>query len=779
MSIVDSRPERPPVSYSPIPYQRHPAQYYKDYTVNVQSIPARTSSVSPVKPNYYSVYNAPTIYSPTSPTVSYFSFDAPASPRIPASPIFKRLPQRVSDAILNQLELSHTVSPHGCTTCFQRDLHSLSLTSRFWERAVRAKLYNRIHIIGSDSPSQLKKYRLKQGSRLKLLRRTLRERKLLANLVLELRVPQLDLLITNGKPSAQWEEYRDLVASVVIVCPNLERLLGFSIPFNHEFDRLTHALSTRKRLKEHTWVLSEASQDVEVSPRSSSCPSSLGPLQMFEFLEYHTSWTNLESLMLHALNNSSSLEPSIFLRMFNLLPSLRHLCVSSFDADAFADSTLICLPPLTSLRLENLPGVTDAGLIQYTSSPEARALKSLTLIEQNIKSLLVISKIFASLTQLKRFSIVQTSQCPSIPSDDIVFQPILASASLEWLHWDIASPDAAAALSKLESAPFLKPPRHIDTPNSHLAQSILAAGFPQLKAIRAPSDIEPPGALQAVCRPIPNGQALMQPDRYSLPRSSHGSVSTRPLALPAGNNLTSARIRAQTFIDMAAKDAETGMKVVIQDYSDDYVPDSALDDFSSDESEMEAEDCQPSAMLVESKLVVPPRDPEGPTTVYEFRMPAYMGRIGVQDPVTNVPIPRFILRPDIPGADMDGGLVGWKHLLNSHQSLTYAAGVGANSSIGRGSASPPVDQEPISPASSASRFAWGSRSSIATSPISIPLTPSSASSPSTLPWEKDTCIGSWNHSHRHGKDWWYHVERDRSGNADLVLPKQFFNLGSC
>ena len=68
--------------------------------------------------------------------------------------------------------------------------------------------------------------------------------------------------------------------------------------------------------------------------------------------------------------------------MFDLLPSLKNLCITSFSEDAFADSTLLCLPPLESLRLENLPGVTDRGLVQYTSRPESRSLKSFVLVER-------------------------------------------------------------------------------------------------------------------------------------------------------------------------------------------------------------------------------------------------------------------------------------------------------------------------------------------------------------------------------------------------------------
>jgi hypothetical protein len=56
-------------------------------------------------------------------------------------PVQRRIPQEVYDVILNSLEILHK-APHqtGCTTCFQRDLHALSLTCRSWERAVRPRL---------------------------------------------------------------------------------------------------------------------------------------------------------------------------------------------------------------------------------------------------------------------------------------------------------------------------------------------------------------------------------------------------------------------------------------------------------------------------------------------------------------------------------------------------------------------------------------------------------------------------------------------------------------
>ncbi|QKX57303.1 uncharacterized protein TRUGW13939_04415 [Talaromyces rugulosus] len=784
MSVTTTTSQSPPVTFESMSHAS--ANYKQQYAIALEDIPPRSPSISSYSSNY-SASTAPTVYSVASPTTpkspSYRLFKQssfPASqPQNPLEPAVSRLPASVYACIIDQLQTLHegpASHQFGCVTCYQRDLHSLALTNRSWERAVRSKLYNRIHIMGTDSPSQLKKFRLKKGSRLKLLRRTLRERKLLANLVFELRVPEFDMLpATNGKINPQWEEYRNLVASVVMVCPNLENLVGFHMSFHHEFDRLTYALSTRKRLKEHKWLLGEPTDTSAERSRSGSPPKlkTLDQQQSFEFLNYHMSWGNLETLMLHSLNSSGSLEHGVFLRIFNRLPSLQHLCISSFDSDAFTDRTLQFLPSLSSLRLEKLKGVTDAGIAQYISRPEARSLQSLALIDQNIGSLLVISKLLSSLQYLERFSIVQSTRTPHLPSEGMIFQPILASSSLKYLHWDITGPDSAAGLGKLDSMPYALPHKPANSPNYHLAQSILHSGFPRLGELRAPSDIEPPGILQSVCQPISRGQALIPSDRYSLPRSSHGSISTRPMALPAGNNLTSARIRAQTFIDMAAKDSEHGMKVLVTDYSDSYLPDSAIDAPSDDESEGDSDLFGGASPFGAKVQAANQEDLEFPKKMFEFRMPAVMGVVRGSTNPNEASIPRFVLQPDMPGNDADGGLLGWKHLLGQDSSTAQNP---ATTILNRSGSDLSMDQ-PMSPSTTTSRFggwgAFGGRSSSAASvtPASPP-TPITFSSTTNPPWARDTCNGAWNSGH--SKDWWMHLERERQTDSDIIESKRFF-----
>lgn len=135
MSVVASRPESPAVPYT-IPHDAN----CKEFAVTIQSVGSRTSSVSSYRTNY-TASTAPTAYTPSSPTSSSRQFDSIGSIPKFVEPVQRRVPQEVYDVILNHLETLHK-APHqaGCTTCFQRDLHALSLTCRSWEKAVRGRL---------------------------------------------------------------------------------------------------------------------------------------------------------------------------------------------------------------------------------------------------------------------------------------------------------------------------------------------------------------------------------------------------------------------------------------------------------------------------------------------------------------------------------------------------------------------------------------------------------------------------------------------------------------
>lgn len=59
---------------------------------------------------------------------------------LPAS-VFKHLPREVYDCIVDQLEQLHLGQGQSCPPCYLKDLHSLSLTSRAWDRATTLRLY--------------------------------------------------------------------------------------------------------------------------------------------------------------------------------------------------------------------------------------------------------------------------------------------------------------------------------------------------------------------------------------------------------------------------------------------------------------------------------------------------------------------------------------------------------------------------------------------------------------------------------------------------------------
>ncbi|KAH0555910.1 hypothetical protein GP486_006143 [Trichoglossum hirsutum] len=398
------------------------------------------------------------------------------------------LPPEIFEGVLEQLRIVHSDPlSTNCATCYSRDLHSIALSSRSLYRVVRPHLYDQVWIVGSDSALHTKKkFKIKYGCRLKLLRRTLRENPSLAVLVRELKVPNL----SGSFPfeSEDHRKYSDVVASVVMCCPSLERLVGFYPTYCHEFDRLRHALSTRTKLQEQVWIIGDSEQGVRDNKHDLS---SLRPEAMDAFLRYHDLWQSLHTLILHS-QGKGILDHELFVAIFSRLPSLEKLCVSNFRSEDFNDSTLQALPALRCLRLQDLHGLTDDGVFRFASRPASRTLESVSFINLELMNLAVISKLFASLHNLKRFILLQDSS-PELPVGGLVLQPVIASSSVEFLHWDVLIPGSA---------------------NDNLAHSIRFGGFPNLRTLRAPSDHH--GVLQAVCKPLE--RIAIASDKFSLAR---------------------------------------------------------------------------------------------------------------------------------------------------------------------------------------------------------------------------------------------------------------------
>ncbi len=377
---------------------------------------------------------------------------------------------------------------------------------------------------------------MKTGVRLKLLRRTLRGRSFLAQHVRELKVPRLQ---ADGDPISR--DMINIVASIVMACPNFEKLLGFHPVYGHEFDRLTHALSTRRKLKEHVWLIGENAAITQRSHKQLA-PGLMDPVQKALFVNYHKGWSSLTTLFLHS-PSQGILEKDIFVNtnpnqeqdprkvrgpgILHRLPALRHLCISNFDMDDFDDYTLQILPPLHSLRLQDLEGVTFWGLSEFSRTKNAFGLRALSLVNLDITYISAISNLLLHLRNMKRFTLVQDTS-PEVAEGQIVFQPIIASNRLEYLHWDIVVPGSA---------------------NDNLVSSIRASGFPKLHMIRAPSDHY--GMLQALCKP-----------RAQIDLSSDWSGKSLANEIPEGG-LRAARRSAQQRLEDAWSTVQ--FKVVVQE----------------------------------------------------------------------------------------------------------------------------------------------------------------------------------------------------------------------
>ncbi|KAK0730278.1 hypothetical protein B0H67DRAFT_478490 [Lasiosphaeris hirsuta] len=453
--------------------------------------------------------------------------------------LFSLLPGEVLELILQELRQLHLRPGSGsCETCWMRDCCSVAVSARKFVKYAREALYQHVHLVGPDSPQMKKRLRMNYGGRLVLLRRTLRANTHIAVIVRSLKPPVLP-------PGAALVEYNDLVASVVRACPNLERLVGYYPVYTHEFQRLFHALSTRKRLKEMSWVVETSPMQRQQNHRPTSshplwAPGDLQPQQSQGFLDFHLGWQNLTTLVVHCQPEATITPDTLFSRAIRCLPSLQNLHLSHLPHTSFNDNSLLCLPPLKKLSLSHLPGITTSGISALATRVSSATITTLTLIHINVETLPALARLFAHLTSLETFSIVQC-YAPIMPTDELVWLfPYLASHSLCKLHWDI---------------PYL--PTRATTADNILAKSISAGGFPALRVIRAPND--PEGIFQSLCRPRERIDSTI--DRYrgghdwhasgqtqgqTHGRSASGFVPSRPQSQSNSNTPPQTRPRSQS-----------------------------------------------------------------------------------------------------------------------------------------------------------------------------------------------------------------------------------------
>ncbi|KAF1947848.1 hypothetical protein EJ02DRAFT_472252 [Clathrospora elynae] len=423
--------------------------------------------------------------------------------------VFENLPREIYHCIVSQLNQMYLGDEKACSSCYLGDLHSLSLTSRAWEKAARALLYRKVLVLTNEDHAKLPKLKIIGTSRLKLLRRTLRERPRLAQRVRDLHLSDFQTLYQSA--SIEREEIVNLIASLVMASPRLERLVGFHVPFSHSFDRLSHALSTRPNLKERVWLLENAdgnSAGHDDDELSAHYIAECDPTE--RFLELNANHTLLSTLLFHQDPDqaSTSLNFRAIVGTLRNSPNLRHVSISGLAATAFTNLALNSLPGnLKSLRLENLPGVSDKGIQRFATSQLAASIERLTLINLEIDNLFTISSILSShLVELKEFSIVQ-DKAPTLSGR--VAMPDFVSQSLRYIHWELRSeasllpslPSSSSLdLVDLPSFPFTNQEPICCLATSLLAASIKDNAFPSLRRICIPHD--PQGVVQALCKPL-------------------------------------------------------------------------------------------------------------------------------------------------------------------------------------------------------------------------------------------------------------------------------------
>ncbi|KAI1121452.1 hypothetical protein F5Y10DRAFT_256345 [Nemania abortiva] len=430
--------------------------------------------------------------------------------------LFAALPEEVLSLILQRLKESHLKpSSPSCATCMMRDLCSVAVSAKKLLKVARVALYEDIQLVGADSQTQKKRLKISYGSRLVLLRRTLRSNTGIAILVRSLKAPA----VPQGVHA---EQYQNLIASVIMACPNFERLVGPHQNYDFTFSRLFHALSTREQLREMHWTLeasktqrkrrmSNAAPMLDTkNPNYQEAPSDLRPEQAEEFRELHMNWMNLTTLSIHCLPGATLTPVSLLPDILADISSLRSLHLSHLPFTAFNDANLLSLPALHTLTLSHLPGVSSMGLSSFARRPSSRSIRKLTLHHLDIDSLPTIAQILSNLRSLETFALVQT-HTPILPEGEMIWlYPYLASATVEKLHWDIPSFATTANIA-----------------DSILAKSIAACGFPALHTLRTPAD--PEGIFQALCRPLE--KVDLASDKYRGLIAKAGS--SRPKSPPA------------------------------------------------------------------------------------------------------------------------------------------------------------------------------------------------------------------------------------------------------
>ena len=395
----------------------------------------------------------------------------------------RKLPKELLLVVMRELKEAHLGGEdrtQTCSTCFIRDLCSLARANRQLGIPAQQRLYEHVMLVGQDSSSHVKKrFKIKFGTRLKLLRKTLRANAYLAGLVRTIRVPSFQE--AGAHSDDEMRAYEDIVACAIMACPNLEGLEGLITKYDYGFSRITQALSTRTELAEHIWHLDGTANELLTYAHARRARRGKLSEEDTGFLSLHARWQKLNALAIHSSPTPSTLSSHLLDPLFMALPSLQHLALSNVTLPP--DFPLF-LPPLTSLNL-SMSNLTPQNLSDLTRAPIIATLQSLTLdLPPAVLSLPTFARLLSSLKALRRLSLTSPTPLELPLGISIFLHPYLASRSLRYLHWDV-TPSTIIKES---------------TDASHiLAMAIAADGFPNMRRLRAVRDTG--GVLQSVCIP--------------------------------------------------------------------------------------------------------------------------------------------------------------------------------------------------------------------------------------------------------------------------------------
>lgn len=235
-----------------------------------------------------------------------------------------------------------------------------------------------------------------------------------------------------------------------------------------------------------------------------------GAERSIELLARGNVWRNLEVLELIKLN----IDPVILRHVLGALGNLRALKITemrSFSDEVFAfNENLPHFPALLELILKKTPRVTEAGLAEYLSRPDAgSALKVLSLWRTGVKPTRV-QDVLEHALNLKTLSIHDTVDS-AIPSGAGLKR--ITSRSLQTIRYEVSNSTNDGYSSAAAS--------HY----TYLASSILAGGLPRLRAVYVCDPTFPDQLLGIDLPPLP-------PFSGGRPSSSHGARGSQSFSPP-------------------------------------------------------------------------------------------------------------------------------------------------------------------------------------------------------------------------------------------------------